>query len=73
MLDPNNIDDLKSLEKCRNITREILRYGVNNLEIVKIIDLLSLELEDTNIMKKVQYVLKNDINLEKEEKPKFEI
>ena len=73
MLDPNNIDDLKSLEKCRNITREILRYGVNNLEIVKIIDLLSLELEDTNIMKKVQYVLKNDISLEKEEKPKFEI
>ena len=73
MLDPNNIDDLKSLDKCRNITREILRYGVNNLEIVKIIDLLSLELEDTNIMKKVQYVLKNDISLEKEEKPKFEI
>tara|TARA_B100001989_G_C24378903_1_gene383251 strand:+ start:419 stop:640 length:222 start_codon:yes stop_codon:yes gene_type:complete len=73
MLDPNNIDDLKSLEKCRSITKEILRYGVNNLEIIKIIDLLSLELEDTNIMKKVQYVLKNDINLEKEEKPKFEI
>lgn len=73
MLDPNNIDDLKSLEKCRSIIKEILRYGVNNLEIIKIIDLLSLELEDTNIMKKVQYVLKNDINLEKEEKPKFEI
>jgi hypothetical protein len=73
MLDPNNIDDLKSLEKCRNITKEILRYGVSNFEIIKIIDLLSLELEDTNIMKKVQYVLKNDINLEKEEKPKFQI
>ena len=73
MLDPNNIEDLKSLEKCRNITKEILRYGVSNFEIIKIIDLLSLELEDTSVMKKVQYVLKNDINLEKEEKPKFEI
>tara|TARA_B100001287_G_C22499118_1_gene442718 strand:+ start:321 stop:542 length:222 start_codon:yes stop_codon:yes gene_type:complete len=73
MLDPKNIDDLKSIEKCRNITNEILRYGVNNFEIIKIIDLLSLELEDTSIMKKVQYVLKNDIDIEKEEKPRFEI
>ena len=73
MLDPNNVEDLKSLEKCRNIVKEILRYGVSNFEIIKIIDLLSLELEDTDVMKKVQYVLKNDINLKTEEKPKFEI
>ena len=73
MLDPKNVDDLKSLEKCRDITQEILRYGASNNEIIKIIDLLSLELEDTFVMKKIQNVLKNDISAEKEEKPKFEI
>jgi len=73
MLDPKNVDDLKSLEKCRDITQEILRYGVSNNEIIKIIDFLSLELEDTFIMKKIQNVLKNDISAETEEKPKFEI
>ena len=73
MLNPNNVDDLKSLEKCRDVTREILRYGVNDLEIVKIIDLLSLELEDTALMRKIQSVLKNDNDIVNEEKPKFEI
>ena len=73
MLNPHNIDDLKSIEKCREITREILRYGVNNLEIIKIIDLLSLELEDTDTMKRIQSVLKNNNDIVKEEKPKFEI
>ena len=37
MLDPNKIEDIKSIEKCREITREILRYGVSDLEIIKII------------------------------------
>ena len=71
MLDPNNFEDLKSLEKCREITREILRYGVSNLEIVKVIDLLSLELEDTNLMREIQKLLKSDTNIE--QKPKLEI
>lgn len=71
MLDPNNFEDLKSLEKCREITREILRYGVSNLEIVKVIDLLSLELEDTNLMREIQKLLKSDTKIE--QKPKLEI
>ncbi len=71
MLNPNNIDDLKSLEKCRSITSEILRYGVSNLEIVKIIDLLSLELENTKLMREIQSILKSDTKIE--EKPKLEI
>lgn len=71
MLDPNNVEDLKSLEKCRDITREILRYGVSNLEIVKIIDLLSLELEDTKLMRELQSLLKSDTKIE--QKPKLEI
>ncbi len=59
MLDPNNIEDLQSIEKCRNIVSEILRYGVKELEIKKIINLLSLELEDTNCMREIQKVLNN--------------
>ncbi len=59
MLDPNNIEDLQSIEKCRNIVTEILKFGVKEIEIKKIIGLLSLELEDINCMRSIQSVLKN--------------
>lgn len=71
MLNPNEIDDLKSIEKCREITSEILRYGVSELEIIKIIDILSLELENTDLMRNIQNLLKNKSDIET--KPKFEI
>lgn len=69
MLNPNKIEDIKSIEKCREISREILRYGVNDLELIKIIDILSLELEDTNTMRNIQHALKsnNDISHNKPE------
>ena len=60
MLDPNNIEDLQSIEKCRNIVKEILRFGVKELEIKKIIGLLSLELEDINCMRQIQAALKKE-------------
>lgn len=60
MLDPNNVEDLQSIEKCRNIVNEILRFGVKELEIKKIIGLLSLELEDTDCMRQIQSVLRNE-------------
>lgn len=68
MLDPNNVEDLQSIEKCRNIVREILNFGVKNEEILKIIDLLSLELENTNIMRNIQNVLKSKEEVNKKEK-----
>ena len=71
MLNPDNIEDFKSIEKCREITQEILRFGVNDLEIKKIIDILSLELEDTDTMRKIQSILKNNSFVE--EKPKFNL
>tara|TARA_B100000212_G_scaffold231448_1_gene175932 strand:+ start:1138 stop:1353 length:216 start_codon:yes stop_codon:yes gene_type:complete len=71
MLNPDNIEDLKSIEKCREITQEILRFGVNDLEIKKIIDILSLELEDTTMMRNIQNILKN--NEVVKDKPKFEL
>ena len=58
MLNPNKVEDLQSIEKTRNIVNEILRYGVRELEIKKIIDLLSLELEDTDCMRQIQSIIK---------------
>ena len=72
MLDPNKIEDLQSIEKCRNITQEILRFGVSEAEIQKIINILSLELEDTNLMRNIQEAFKNKENAPlEEEKPKL--
>lgn len=58
MLNPNNIEDIQSIEKCRNIVSEIVKFGVNDKEIFKIIELLSLELENTTIMKDIHNLLK---------------
>jgi len=40
----------KSTEKCRNIKSEILRFGINQLEIEQLIKLLAMELEDREKM-----------------------
>jgi hypothetical protein len=73
MLNPNNFEDLQSIEKCRSILKEILNFGVSDLEIKKIIDFLSLELEDTSLMCNIQSALKNEKLVEKEEKIEFTI
>lgn len=69
ILDPNVPEDLYSIEKCRNIIKEIMNFGVNNREILKIIDMLSLEIEEVDKMKKIQEVLKSETIINKEEKP----
>lgn len=53
MLDPNNPQELRSIEKSRNIVKEIISFGVSENELVKIIKLLSLELEDTGLMRSI--------------------
>ena len=70
MLDPNNIEDLKSLNKSREITKEILNFGVSQDEIIKIIKLLSFELENTELMKKIIDVVEEKNNKLKESKEK---
>ena len=60
MLDPNNHNDLKLLEKCRQINKEIIDFGVSDKEIIKLIELLSFELENTDLMKSIHALLKND-------------
>jgi DNA-binding transcriptional MerR regulator len=66
MLDPNNPKDIKSLEKCRNIIKEVIDFGVSQDEIEKLIDLLSLELEDINKMKSIRAILKDEEDTETE-------
>lgn len=65
MLDPNNPQDLRSIEKSRDIVKEILSFGVTESELVKIIKLLSLELEDTGLMRNINeyYSTKENENL----------
>ncbi len=68
MLDPSDSKDLKLLEKCRQINKEIIDFGVSDKEIIKIIELLSFELEDTDLMRSIHSLLKkepDDIQKEK--------
>ena len=43
-------DITKSIKKCRDIKNEILRFGMNQLEIEQLIKLLAYELEDREKM-----------------------
>lgn len=68
MLDPNIPEDLYSIEKCRNIKNEILNFGISEKELIKLIEILSLELEDINLMKDIrELIFKEKVNTE--EKP----
>lgn len=68
-LNPSEMQDLKSIEKCRSIHKEIMDFGVNDMEIIKIIELLSLELENTDYMRSISNAIKlENKDLQKEEK-----
>lgn len=66
MLDPKEIIDFKSIEKCRNIKKEIMDFGVNEKEIIKLIELLSLELEDTVLMREIHNITNPTQEVEEE-------
>ena len=70
MLDSNNPRDIASIEKCRSIVLEINRFGVNDSEIIKIIELISLELENTEIMRGIHSIIK-PVNKAEETKKEF--
>ena len=61
-----SVEKLESLQKCRDIKQEILRYGVSEVEIKHLIKLLALELEDVNLMKNIlsHYNEENSTKLE---------
>ena len=45
--------DLTESVVCREITQEIIRFGVSQNQLRKIIKLLALELDDNAMMKKI--------------------
>lgn len=62
--------DYKSIKKCRSIIQEILNYGVSQYEIKKLIHLLSLELEDIDLMKEISSLLNKEKIEEEKKQPK---
>lgn len=50
----------KSTKKCREIKAEILRFGINQLEIEHLIKLLAFELEDREKMIAIIDCLENN-------------
>tara|TARA_Y100001958_G_C21092541_1_gene445184 strand:+ start:665 stop:886 length:222 start_codon:yes stop_codon:yes gene_type:complete len=60
MLNPKDPNDIMSLEKSRNIVKEILDFGTSENEKMKIIELLCLELENTDVMKQIITILKSN-------------
>lgn len=59
--DENSLDiSLESIEKCRSIHNQIIDYGVSEKEKIKLISLMSFELEDIFLMKKIQEIIKEN-------------
>jgi hypothetical protein len=50
--------------KCRNIVKEILDFGVTQEQIKNIINLLALELDDRDLMLKINSMFSKDIEVE---------
>ena len=60
--------EIKEQLVCRDIIKEILKFGVSEHQKKFLIYLLSLELEDVNLMKKIDATINNK---ELAEKPKL--
>jgi len=67
-LDKEDTDWLLDTKKSRDITQEILRFGVNQEQIRNIINLLALELEDREMMLAINRAITKE---EDEERPKI--
>ena len=49
--------DIKDKIKSREIVQSVLDYGVNQNQILQIISLFAMELEDTNLMKRISGII----------------
>ena len=54
--------EVSKIVECREIVKRIIDYGVNENQKIKIIEFLSLELENRNNMLKIQNICKSIIN-----------
>ena len=67
-LEKEDTDWLNDVKKSRDISQEILRFGVNQEQIRNIINLLALELEDREMMLAINRAITKE---EVEERPKI--
>tara|TARA_Y100001970_G_C13612442_1_gene545512 strand:- start:65 stop:280 length:216 start_codon:yes stop_codon:yes gene_type:complete len=59
-------EDLLENAAAREITQEIMRFGVSQPQILQIINLLALELEDNKLMKDIRNLIENHKNKSEE-------
>ena len=59
--------DVEKIIECREIVKRIIDFGVNEFQKIKIIEFLSLELEDRNSLVKINEVCKSILSCEAEE------
>ena len=50
-------NELQDKIKAREIVQSVLDYGVNQKQILQIINLFAMELEDTNLMKQITGII----------------
>lgn len=55
---------------AREITQEILKFGVSQFQMKKVIEFLAFELEDTKLMKEILSLVRDD-DLEEEKNLEF--
>mgnify|MGYP001194889664 FL=1 len=67
-IEKEDTDWLNDVKKSRDITQEILRFGVSQKQIKGIINLLALELEDREMMLAINRAVTQE---EVEERPKI--
>lgn len=59
-LEENQPEDLLQNAAAREIVQEIMNFGVNQSQILQIINLLALELEDNNMMRSIIGLVKSN-------------
>jgi len=50
-------DNIQDKIKAREIVQSVLDYGVNQTQVLQIINLFALELEDNNLMKEITGII----------------
>jgi len=60
--------DILDSAQCREIIHEILNFGISQTQVLTLIKLLSLELEDRELMLKLSEIVDNKIKNGQEEK-----
>jgi len=56
-IENDDAEDLLESAASREITQEIMRFGVSQQQIIQVINLLALELEDNNLMKDIRNLI----------------